>query len=85
MKQNMSEQIILSGHLCNLISHSAVSINRVCVCNRAIKRKFSQVEFARNSNIVIVNNSMLNLLINLSSTDFCVVSDVFCQKQKQRK
>ena len=82
MKQNMSEQIILSGHLCNLI---APFPSTGCVCNRAIKRKFSQVEFARNSNIVIVDNSMLNLLINLNSIDFCVVSDVFCQKQKQRK
>ena len=82
MKQNMSEQIILSGLLCNFIAPFS---STGCVCNRAVKRKFSQVEFGRNPNIAIVNNSMLNLLITLSSIDLCVVSDVFCPKQRQRK
>ena len=39
MKQNMSEQIILSGHLYNL---PAPFSSTGCVCNRAIKGKFSQ-------------------------------------------
>ena len=39
MKQNMSEQIILSGLLCNFIAPFS---STGCVFNRAVKRKFSR-------------------------------------------
>jgi len=71
MKHKMSEHIILST---SAIFQSGFHQQEVCVCKKAKKGKFSQVEFAGILNIVIANS--------LSLIDVCFESDLFCQTQR---